>query len=330
VNSSTFLTLIEKGNDLQKEDLHQLVKLHEAFPFFQIPMVLAAKHEHSKSTNKKEMLHWAASLSPDRAWLKHLLENRIDFLQTYEEKESPSSSIISPTEEQKVEDKPDLVDAQEALSDDKDKPELVSSPEEIQEEEPKADLIKSGTDASQEELPKIAAGPEEDKPIIEPSPILPHTKVEILQQLEESLPEGKSQPAEGAKPAESEKNKPATSEKKKNKRRGATDEILDSIKKKEKKEIKDTRKKEHNDIIKAFSKKSIKLAAIRENEDVNKLEDLSKDSTKVNDRLVSESYAKLLTRQGKTDAAKEIYQKLILKFPQKKAYFADLLKQLED
>ncbi|WP_460538703.1 hypothetical protein [Echinicola sediminis] len=38
----------------------------------------------------------------------------------------------------------------------------------------------------------------------------------------------------------------------------------------------------------------------------------------------------MLTKQGKKDKAIEIYEKLILKFPKKKAYFADLIKELKD
>jgi hypothetical protein len=37
-----------------------------------------------------------------------------------------------------------------------------------------------------------------------------------------------------------------------------------------------------------------------------------------------------LTKQGKKSKAKEIYQKMMVKFPDKSAYFADLIKTLED
>ncbi|MGY6559925.1 MAG: hypothetical protein ACXIT9_11665 [Nitritalea sp.] len=60
-----------------------------------------------------------------------------------------------------------------------------------------------------------------------------------------------------------------------------------------------------------------------------KKEDLSKPSTELKMNLVTESYAKLLTLQGKTTKAKEIYAQLMVKFPNKKAYFADLISSLD-
>ena len=72
------------------------------------------------------------------------------------------------------------------------------------------------------------------------------------------------------------------------------------------------------------------MATIRENQDSANLTDLSKNSTTFNDRIVSESFAKLLVKQNNKQQAIEIYRKLILKFPDKYAYFAALIKELED
>jgi hypothetical protein len=46
--------------------------------------------------------------------------------------------------------------------------------------------------------------------------------------------------------------------------------------------------------------------------------------------MLSESFAKLLVNQGKKKMAQEIYEKLSLKFPDKRAYFADLIEKLKD
>ncbi len=108
------------------------------------------------------------------------------------------------------------------------------------------------------------------------------------------------------------------------------EDLIASIKKREKKAILDARKKEQNDLIKAFNKKSIQIAAIKENQDSANLADLSKNSTTFNDKIISESFAKLLVKQNNKQQAIEIYRKLILKFPDKSAYFAALIKELED
>jgi hypothetical protein len=117
---------------------------------------------------------------------------------------------------------------------------------------------------------------------------------------------------------------------KRERRASAPDDLLETIKRKEKREILDEKKKEQNDLIKAFSKKSIKLATIKEIEENQNKENLAADSSKITDKLLSESFAKILTNQGKSKMAIEIYQKLILKFPDKRAYFADLIEKLKE
>ncbi len=113
-------------------------------------------------------------------------------------------------------------------------------------------------------------------------------------------------------------------------RKPPKDDLIETIKRKEKKEIVDEKKKEQIDLIKAFSKKSIKLATIKEIEANQNTENLAESSTKISDKLISESFAKILAKQGKTKMAEEIYQKLILKFPDKRAYFADLIEKLKE
>ena len=105
--------------------------------------------------------------------------------------------------------------------------------------------------------------------------------------------------------------------------------MIETIKKKEKKQILDSKKQEQIDLIKAFSKKDIKLATIKEIEANQNTENLAAESTKINDNLISESYAKLLVKQDKQAKAIEIYKKLSLKFPDKRAYFADLIENLK-
>ncbi len=118
--------------------------------------------------------------------------------------------------------------------------------------------------------------------------------------------------------------------KKATRRKSRNDELIENLKRKDKKPIKDENLLQQRDLIKAFSKKSIKLAAIKEIETNKNKENLAEPSTLVNDNLVSEPLANLLSRQGKKDEAREIYEKLILKFPDKSTYFADLIEKLKD
>ncbi|HCX74935.1 MAG TPA: hypothetical protein DHU93_05485, partial [Algoriphagus sp.] len=61
-----------------------------------------------------------------------------------------------------------------------------------------------------------------------------------------------------------EKPKSPEKPKKRVKRLGAGEDLIETIKKKEKKQILDSKKQEQIDLIKAFSKKDIKLATIKE------------------------------------------------------------------
>lgn len=113
-------------------------------------------------------------------------------------------------------------------------------------------------------------------------------------------------------------------------RKPPQDDLIETIKRKEKKEIVDSKKKEQIDMIKAFSKKEIKLATIKEIEANQNNENLAASSTQLHDNLLSESFARILVRQGKKEMAGEIYEKLALKFPDKRAYFADLIQKLKE
>ncbi len=57
--------------------------------------------------------------------------------------------------------------------------------------------------------------------------------------------------------------------------------------------------------------------------------DLSEPSQKLKDDLITENLALILIKQGKKEKAIEVYKKLIWKFPQKKAYFATQIEELQ-
>ena len=78
MNSAQFLEIIQKADSLAHSDIQQLYKVQENFPYFQIPYILTARYEHEKGiTEKTNSLAYAAITSPDRIWLKKLIENKI-------------------------------------------------------------------------------------------------------------------------------------------------------------------------------------------------------------------------------------------------------------
>ncbi|MDF7817546.1 hypothetical protein P1X15_08065 [Runella sp. MFBS21] len=86
------------------------------------------------------------------------------------------------------------------------------------------------------------------------------------------------------------------------------------------------------EIIDSFIENEAKMGPIRANphEVVNtEPEDLAKKRNMTfSEGVVSEGMAKIMVRQGKIERAIEIYEQLMLKKPEKKAYFAEKIKDL--
>ena len=86
------------------------------------------------------------------------------------------------------------------------------------------------------------------------------------------------------------------------------------------------------DIIDSFIENEARIGPIRANlNDVVNVEpeDLAKKrNSTVRREVVSEGMARIMVRQGKIERAIEIYEQLMLKKPEKKAYFAEKIKDL--
>ncbi|WP_181306477.1 tetratricopeptide repeat protein [Rufibacter sp. XAAS-G3-1] len=85
------------------------------------------------------------------------------------------------------------------------------------------------------------------------------------------------------------------------------------------------------DIINQFLKTTPKRKTLA-NAQLNHepIEDLSAKSTKIKKTLVSENLALILVKQGKAKKAIKIYEQLIVKFPEKKSYFATQIENLRN
>ncbi|SOD79133.1 hypothetical protein [Spirosoma fluviale] len=84
------------------------------------------------------------------------------------------------------------------------------------------------------------------------------------------------------------------------------------------------------DLIDSFIKKEPRISPVRGKPgEVLEQEDLTKRNKPVSGSLVTESFAKILEKQGKIDKAIEIYKKLIVKNPEKTAYFAAKISELK-
>lgn len=89
--------------------------------------------------------------------------------------------------------------------------------------------------------------------------------------------------------------------------------------------------KVQNSIINSFIEKAPNIKPKRDQLDLpEQSEDLAKKSVEDAPTFVSENLASIMVRQGKYGQAIKIYQQLMLKYPDKKAYFADLIEHLEN
>lgn len=91
----------------------------------------------------------------------------------------------------------------------------------------------------------------------------------------------------------------------------------------------DSERQRQLDLIDSFIKKEPRISPVRAKPgEPHTQEDLTKRTKPVGGGLVTESFAKILEKQGKFDKAREIYEKLIVKNPEKKAYFAAKISEL--
>lgn len=90
------------------------------------------------------------------------------------------------------------------------------------------------------------------------------------------------------------------------------------------------KKTKQNEIIDNFIKTEPRISSLANLAKESLAKDLSEGSSKAPAGLVSENLANIMLKQGKTDKAIEIYEKLIVKYPEKKSYFAEKIEILKN
>lgn len=98
-----------------------------------------------------------------------------------------------------------------------------------------------------------------------------------------------------------------------------------------KKRVKKQPKKDQLDIIDSFIKKDPSISRIgSKTTPTETSNDLSQSSTVENFNIITENMALLHARQGNISRSISIYEELILKYPQKKSYFASQIEKLKN
>lgn len=91
----------------------------------------------------------------------------------------------------------------------------------------------------------------------------------------------------------------------------------------------DVERQRQLDLIDSFIKKEPRISPVRvKSGEPLEQEDLAKRIRPTGGGFVTESFAKILEKQGKIDKARDIYEKLMAKNPDKKAYFTAKISEL--
>lgn len=296
--------IINNGNNLSESEYRSLVQLHHEFPYFVLPSILAAKYQLDNFSEKDNvLLYHSATQTPDRKRLKFLLENPIPFLNFL-----PAQEVSDENTDQAVAEVNDNA---------------FPIPEQANLDEAEKETVQILSSHAPEE----EALEEKNKAPLPPSTPAKKQRSDVLKDLEENLNRLKST-AEEVPPTQTD---PPSDRLQDN----IGDEnhelkLIAEIRTLDKKNIPDDKKQIQDELIDEFNRKTVKFKIPANSDEIGESTDLSIESTRLKETLISESFAKILVKQKKTTEAKEIYRKLQLKFPDKKAYFADCLKQLEN
>lgn len=306
--------LLNNPTKATKEDILLIEQEIEKYPYAQLLHILLAKiQDQTQSEDKQKKLTTAAIYSSDRSILKKVIQEN-NYLENIEEI-APYQELI-PFEFDEIE----VVENQQASEVEQDH-ESSSIFDEVLKNLEKLKSLRQQFQFL--ELSELDKEPEADS-----------RKEKKTEKIESS----------GSKDEEKTKTKSNKLAEKKKKQTDilSKDEILDSqvnvfflneIEKKEE-SIPQEKSEKHlvqKEIIEKFIEEQPSIGSIKKEieksaEEINK--DLSERSTRFGDDLVSENLAVILLKQGKKERAIDIYKKLIWKLPQKKAYFAARIEEI--
>ncbi|EPR70510.1 hypothetical protein [Cyclobacterium qasimii] len=290
MNAQAFLELINKADNLDNADLKKALKLQEEFPYFLAPKVLAAKYEWDKASGESQTLLHWAAVVSPE-------RKRLKSLLTGTSPIVPASVLEDEITKASIAE--------------------ITVDEPIVQQEQESKVASADTPPLPVEKPIPAEGKSSEN-ISRPK------RDEILRRLEENLK--KINKVAPANPDGTEDLKKKAIPEKINEEK---DTLINKASTSPEKTVTKKLNKDQQELIDKFKEKPIRLKREKMDEIVE-LPDLSEKSTLLNNSMVSESYAKLLAKQNKNKEAIEIYQKLILNFPKKKAFFADQIENLKE
>ncbi|UII31558.1 hypothetical protein LVD17_25005 [Fulvivirga ulvae] len=315
MNKQRFIKILKDYHNIPGEDRNKLHDLAKNYPYSQVIHTLVAKANHDAKTEIAEQtLHYAAFYATDRHVLKEIIQEQPVLTAVAEAVEETASAEM--VDNHHITVSPDVYD-QDA---DKIRDAVLSDLENLRRS--KASYMQWLEDTSPTEIKKGPAkakkksrGTETEK------------KSTAKKSSDTKAKEAKSSVKETKTSPEKKKKKTSRTKKKttKEKAEKEPDAVIPKPSKRGPKRVAHDKQKE---IIENFISKEPSITA-KPLKTTENQPDLSEASTAFNEDLVSENLAQIFINQGKKSKAIDIYKKLIWKFPQKKAYFASRIEELQ-
>lgn len=312
-NKQALLNLMAYPNEISDHELETLNTVLQEYPYFQLGHSLVAKAKHDKQTyDSHDALTHAAVYAPNRSLLRRLFYEDLKIEYSIATPDKEDDTLTTTGFESREED---------------------HSVEENFAEENTADVSLS--------VPENYDPPyEEDAPLDEEQVI---ESDEVYNELEENLRKLRESKNKYTEDESEEENKKkiadhtaklqSTTSPEKKTGHDIAPILMDLIKESDEKDVPLVYgNRQQNEIIDRFiNSEDVGWLNHRREESPGDEEanDLSENSVHINDDLITENLAEIYLRQGKKDKAIEIYHKLIWKFPQKKAYFAEIIENLK-
>ncbi len=358
-----FNTLLADMDKISDQDIKSLNQLRKQYPYFQNQYVMIAKALKKRNHPKTDaFIKKAAIYSADRALLKAIIMNEHDFASEVAEVAAPPIPVEKVPTPPKIETPVKVeVKAQEVANKEaSEKPAKTKEEQIVKAEPPKEEkkVVQVKPQASQAPEPK----PETEKPAAEPREVKQEVKSTPRPEARVNPPKapesGKTTP-----PPVPEKAKETTASveasepilKKPEDNQQLIDELerdLKEIRKKKqliakmleqqdakqnqkksapaKKKV-PTQRKSQSELIEKFIQNEPQMGKQKlvHDETEQQHKDLAARFTQEQDDFYTETMAKLMVTQKKYRKAIQVYEKLGLKFPEKRAYFASQIEQVK-
>lgn len=320
MNKKRLIELIQHPEKINQKDVQELEDLVREYPYFQNAYFLIAKgNGQLKSLGTSASIQRAAVFAPDRTQLKKYLTDL--------------------PQQKAKETKEETIDAGQAISSEDQEPVFAFT---IQESELISfDVVVEEESDSEKLMEELRANLKK----------LHNTKEELAtaekdfkkQQDKNKEPKApvKKKAVSKTAPAVAPKVKPETSSKKKQVEKKPSPKAKPKASKPEPPKVEEKAKVEKKSPVKGLPKEEqIKIIEqfIESSPQIPKVahgtiteahhDDLSSQIKYDMEDFITENLAIIMEKQGKTDKAIEIYNKLIWKFPQKKAYFATQIEKI--